>query len=95
MGDRSESDSRRLLRRLRDVLSMPVKGQERLDRAIPVTSVDMINHAQVTDKAVGSTLTVEQLIANEEASGDPELVAIAARRRQWAGISPQNGECAA
>ena len=40
-------------------------------------------------------LTVEQLIANEEASGDPELVAIAARRRQWAGISPQNGECAA
>ena len=40
-------------------------------------------------------LTVEQLIANEEASGDPELVAIAARRRQWAGISPQHGECAA
>ena len=32
MADRRESDSRRLLRRLRDVLSMPVKGQERLDR---------------------------------------------------------------
>ena len=32
MGDRSESDSRKLLRRLRDVLATPAKGQERLDR---------------------------------------------------------------
>ena len=31
MTDRSESDSRKLLRRLRDVLSMPAKGQDRLD----------------------------------------------------------------
>ena len=31
MADRRESDSRRLLRRLRDVLAMPAKGQERLD----------------------------------------------------------------
>ena len=31
MADRRESDSRKLLRRLRDVLSMPAKGQERLD----------------------------------------------------------------
>jgi phosphotransferase system enzyme I (PtsP) len=32
MSDRSESDSRKLLRRLRDVLATPAKGQERLDR---------------------------------------------------------------
>ena len=32
MQDRSESDSRKLLRRLRDVLAIPAKGQDRLDR---------------------------------------------------------------
>lgn len=32
MPERSESDSRKLLRRLRDVLSVPGKGQDRLDR---------------------------------------------------------------
>lgn len=32
MSERSESDSRKLLRRLRDVLATPAKGQERLDR---------------------------------------------------------------
>jgi beta-lactamase class A len=37
-------------------------GQERLDRAIPITRADMINHAPTTEPAVGSTLTVEQLM---------------------------------
>ena len=32
MGERRESDSRKLLRRLRDVLATPARGQERLDR---------------------------------------------------------------
>ncbi len=32
MPDRSEGDSRKLLRRLRDVLAIPAKGQDRLDR---------------------------------------------------------------
>ena len=32
MPERSESDSRKLLRRLRDVLAIPAKGQDRLDR---------------------------------------------------------------
>src|SRR3989338_11203120 len=32
MPERSDSDSRKLLRRLRDVLATPGKGQERLDR---------------------------------------------------------------
>ena len=47
-------------------------GQERLDRAIPITAADMINHAPITEKAVGSTLTVEQLMqATVELSDNP------------------------
>ena len=37
-------------------------GEERLDRAIPVTSADMTNHAPVTGAAVGGSLTVDQLM---------------------------------
>lgn len=37
-------------------------GQERLDRAVPVAQSDMTHHAPVTGPAVGSTLTVEQLM---------------------------------
>lgn len=37
-------------------------GQERLDRAVPVTRADMIHHAPTTGPAVGGTLTVEQLM---------------------------------
>lgn len=37
-------------------------GQERLDRAIPITRADMISHAPTTEPAIGSTLTVEQLM---------------------------------
>ncbi len=37
------------------------RGQERLDRAIPVTAADMTFHAPVTQPAIGSTLTIEQL----------------------------------
>nr|MCB7500643.1 serine hydrolase [Enterobacter roggenkampii] len=47
-------------------------GQERLDRAIPVTQADMIAHAPVTAPAVGSTLTVEQLMKGAvEVSDNP------------------------
>lgn len=47
-------------------------GQEQLDRAIPITRADMINHAPVTEPAVGSTLTVEQLMkATTEVSDNP------------------------
>ncbi|QYZ71327.1 phosphoenolpyruvate--protein phosphotransferase [Neotabrizicola shimadae] len=34
MGERTESDSRKLLRRLRDTLAQPGQGQERLDRIV-------------------------------------------------------------
>lgn len=37
-------------------------GQERLDRAIPITRADMLNHAPTTEPAIGSTLTVQQLM---------------------------------
>jgi beta-lactamase class A len=47
-------------------------GQERLDRPIPVTAADMINHAPVTQPAVGGTLTVEQLMKGTvEVSDNP------------------------
>lgn len=47
-------------------------GQERLDRAIPVTQADMIFHAPVTKPAVGSTLTIEQLMKGAvEVSDNP------------------------
>lgn len=37
-------------------------GEERLDRAIPITRADMVNHAPATEPAIGSTLTIEQLM---------------------------------
>lgn len=47
-------------------------GQERLDRAIPVTQADMIFHAPVTKPAVGSTLTIKQLMKGAvEVSDNP------------------------
>ncbi|MBC1181156.1 class A beta-lactamase [Brevundimonas sp. WCHBH090558] len=47
-------------------------GQERLDRRIPITATDMINHAPVTEPAVGASLTVEQLMKGAvEVSDNP------------------------
>lgn len=47
-------------------------GQERLDRRIPITTADMINHAPVTEPAVGASLTVEQLMKGAvEVSDNP------------------------
>ena len=37
------------------------RGEERLDRAIPITAADMISHAPVTEPAVGSSLTIQKL----------------------------------
>ncbi|MBI1171260.1 phosphoenolpyruvate--protein phosphotransferase [bacterium] len=41
MGERKESDSRKLLRRLRDVLGMPDHGQDRLDRITHIIADSM------------------------------------------------------
>jgi len=45
---------------------------ETLDRAVPVTAADMMAHAPVTEKAVGKTLTIQQLMqAVVEVSDNP------------------------
>ncbi|KQW83088.1 class A beta-lactamase [Brevundimonas sp. Root1279] len=47
-------------------------GEERLDRAIPITRADMINHAPVTEPAVGGTLTIQDLMKGTvEVSDNP------------------------
>ncbi|MDP3803067.1 class A beta-lactamase [Brevundimonas sp.] len=69
-------------------------GEERLDRAIPITSADMINHAPATGPAVGSTLTIEQLMKGTvELSDNPaanilirELGGVDALRSFYRGI---------
>ena len=73
-------------------------GQERLDRAIPITAADMINHAPTTEPAVGSTLTVEQLMqATVELSDNPaanilirEMGGLEALRAFYRGIGDDN-----
>ncbi|CAN5155661.1 class A beta-lactamase BOR-1 [soil metagenome] len=47
-------------------------NDEKLERAIPITAADMIAHAPVTEKAVGKTLTIEELMqAVVEVSDNP------------------------
>ncbi|NBB50797.1 class A beta-lactamase [Rhizobium sp. CRIBSB] len=47
-------------------------GQEQLDRQIPITRADMINHAPVTEPAVGGSLSIEQLMKGTvEVSDNP------------------------
>ena len=42
-------------------LERVARGEERLDRAVPITSDDMIAHAPTTGLAVGGSLTIEAL----------------------------------
>jgi len=47
-------------------------GEERLDRQIPITAADMINHAPVTEPAIGGSLSVEALMKGTvEVSDNP------------------------
>lgn len=47
-------------------------GLEQLDRAVPVAASDMVAHAPITEPAVGSTLTIEELCkATVEVSDNP------------------------
>jgi beta-lactamase class A len=47
-------------------------GEERLDRTIPITRADMINHAPITEPAIGSSLSVEALMKGTvEVSDNP------------------------
>lgn len=48
------------------------KGQERLDRPVPVVASDMVMHGPITEPAIGSTLTIEELCkATVEVSDNP------------------------
>ncbi len=47
-------------------------GEERLERMIPITAADMVNHAPVTEPAIGGALSVERLMqAVVEVSDNP------------------------
>ncbi|HYC67460.1 class A beta-lactamase [Brevundimonas sp.] len=47
-------------------------GEERLDRQIPVTAEDMVNHAPLTEPAIGRSLSVEALMKGAvEVSDNP------------------------
>jgi len=54
------------------VLERVQRGLDKLDRAIPISKTDMVPHGPITEPAVGSTLTVEQLCkAAVELSDNP------------------------
>ncbi|WP_426024129.1 class A beta-lactamase [Brevundimonas sp. PWP3-1b1] len=67
------------------------REEEQLDRAVPVTRADMIPHAPVTEKAIGGTLTIRELMqAAVEVSDNPaanilirEMGGIAVWRSWW------------
>ena len=67
------------------------REEEQLDRAVPVTRADMIPHAPVTEKAIGRTLTIRELMqAAVEVSDNPaanilirEMGGIAVWRSWW------------
>ena len=54
------------------ILERVQRGEERLDRMAPVTRADMVNHAPVTEPAIGSNLSIETLCkAVVEVSDNP------------------------
>ena len=67
------------------------RDEEQLDRAVAVTRADMIPHAPVTEKAIGRTLTIRELMqATVEVSDNPaanilirEMGGIAVWRSWW------------
>lgn len=73
-------------------------GEERLDRPVPVTRADMVNHAPVTGPAIGSSLSIETLCkAVVEVSDNPaanilirELGGIDALRAWYRSIGDQS-----
>lgn len=74
------------------------RGEEQLDRAVSVSAADIVFHAPVTEPAVGSTLTIEQLCkAIVEVSDNPganilirELGGIDAIRAWYRSIGDQS-----
>ncbi len=61
-------------------------GEEQLDRPVPITRADMINHAPVTEPAIGSRLTIEQLMKGTvEVSDNPAANILI---REMGGLEP-------
>jgi beta-lactamase class A len=68
------------------ILERVQRGLETLDRPIPISKSDMVMHAPVTEPAIGSTLTVEQLCkATVELSDNPAANILV---RQMGGLGP-------
>ena len=73
------------------ILERVQRDEEQLDRAVPIVRTDMIPHAPVTEKAIGRTLTIRELIqAAVEVSDNPaanilirEMGGIAVWRSWW------------
>ncbi|WP_404302686.1 hypothetical protein [Alicycliphilus denitrificans] len=78
------------LARQRDLLEHQAQElQPRMVDSRVLPQVGEMHEGKVMTVARHRRLMVEQLIANEEASGDPELIRVAAMRRRWNGAAPQ------
>lgn len=77
------------LSRQRDLLEQQLQEPSKPQRLFGIPQVGEMHEGKPMTKAKHSRLICEQLIANEEASGDPELLASAAFRRRAAGMEPR------
>ena len=59
------------------------RDEEQLDRAVPVVRRDMIPHAPVTEKAIGRTLTIRQLMQAAVEVSDNPAANILIRENGW------------
>lgn len=61
-------------------------GEEQLDRQIPITRADMLNHAPVTEPAIGRSLSIQQLMKGTvEVSDNPAANILI---REMGGLEP-------
>lgn len=78
------------------VLARVDRGEEALDRRVPVTAGDMIQHAPVTKPAVGKTLTIEALCKGTVELSDNPAANILIREigglESWAAWYPSIGD---
>lgn len=78
------------------VLARVDRGEEALDRRVPVTAADMIHHAPVTKPAVGKTLTIEALCKGTVELSDNPAANILIREigglESWAAWYPSIGD---
>ena len=86
MPERSESESRKLLRRLRDTLAEPGAGQERLDRITLVSTPEQADRACAAlahARALGFDTESKPTFVRDEASDGPHIVQLATVEQAW------------